>query len=348
MIRERVGVTSHDPDRDHWFFVYHPDNDWYPKFYHLVSDTPLGDRFCGYTNQIDTVFLSMLEARQRIKEEEDRARIRQQPIRPVKLHLLIPAYQPILIAEAPKIPENIGDFVIEGRINSGVEFVWLNLPREQRHYVEGIGEWIPPTPGWWDWCMSKLGLADEMPMLGEARVLGTRQQVQGGDSEQDVDDSLGGGSDGDDNSSVVVQYESDGERDRHDATPLHQRRRRRHRRHRHRTSEDGRASRREDRPSRLSVHIGSHVCFPGCSNYLPEDGRPVLNEQLVSIYRWLLPDRPSRLSAHIGCRFRFCGLAMSDPSSRAEIERGSWGDIQVAAKVAAFGGPRCSFGTPHR
>jgi prophage DNA circulation protein len=29
LIRERLGQTSDDPAHEHWFFVYHPDNDWY-------------------------------------------------------------------------------------------------------------------------------------------------------------------------------------------------------------------------------------------------------------------------------------------------------------------------------
>ncbi|KAJ4168921.1 hypothetical protein NW754_010852 [Fusarium falciforme] len=38
MIRERLSQTTVDPDREHWFFLYHPDTDWYPKFFHLVEE----------------------------------------------------------------------------------------------------------------------------------------------------------------------------------------------------------------------------------------------------------------------------------------------------------------------
>ncbi|RSL47293.1 hypothetical protein CEP54_013462 [Fusarium duplospermum] len=176
MIQERLSQTADDPACDHWFFLFHPDNDWYPKFYRLLEKESPGPRFCGYTNQIDTVFIFMLAARRRIEERAYRARRKRRPFRHVRLHLLIPAYQPILIFEALKIPEEIGDFIMEGRINSNREFVWLNLPEEQRHYVTGIGNWAPSTLGWWDWTMLKIGLGDEPPKLGEPRILGTRQQ----------------------------------------------------------------------------------------------------------------------------------------------------------------------------
>jgi hypothetical protein len=226
MVRERLDQTSDDRARDHWFFVYHPDNDWYPKFYHCLEKKPLGPSFCGYTNQIDTAFVFMLAARQRIQEKAEKARKQGRTARPVKLHLLIPAYQPILIAEALRIPEEIGDFVMEGRINSNKEFVWLNLPQEQRHYVVDIGHWVPPEQGFWDWAMTTIGLADALPALGEPRVLGTRQQAphlaieQDNEFHADDSDTLVGsrGTMSDDG------HGGDKKRNRHHATPLHHRR----------------------------------------------------------------------------------------------------------------------------
>lgn len=230
MVRERLDQTSADRTRDHWFFVYHPDNDWYPKFYHYLEKKPLGPGFCGYTNQIDTVFVFMLAARKRIQEKADKARSQGRSFRPVKLHLLMPAYQPILIAEALRIPEEIGDFVMEGRVNSNKEFVWLNLPQEQRHYVTDIGHWVPPEQGIWDWAMSKIGLADAPPALGEPRVLGTRQRTPpglieyGDDADICLDgDTIVGCSEKSDDGSD--DHKSGRKRSRHHATPLHHRRR---------------------------------------------------------------------------------------------------------------------------
>ncbi len=176
MVSERIGQTSNDPSAEHWFFVYHPDTDWYPKFYRLLEEEPLSGRFCGYTNQIDTAFVFMLAARKRIQEKAKKAQRNKKPVRPVKLHLLIPAYQRLLITEALEIPDNIGDFAMEGRIHNSRELVWLNLPKEQRRYVVDIGQWVPPEQGIVDRWLSKVGLAEAPPVLGRRRVLGTQRQ----------------------------------------------------------------------------------------------------------------------------------------------------------------------------
>ncbi|KAF2966418.1 hypothetical protein GQX73_g7125 [Xylaria multiplex] len=175
MISERVTQTSFDTTCSHWFFVYHPDNDWYPGFFRIIQKERIWPEFCGYTNQIDTAFAFMLAARTRIKKRELRAKAKGRTIRSTKLHLLIPAYQPLLILEALKIPEEIGDFVMEGRIHNNKEFVWLNLPQNQWHYIQDIGHFEPPYQGWFDWAMSTIGLAERPPKLGEPRVLGSRQ-----------------------------------------------------------------------------------------------------------------------------------------------------------------------------
>ncbi|KAH6843394.1 hypothetical protein B0I37DRAFT_217218 [Chaetomium sp. MPI-CAGE-AT-0009] len=256
MIRERVTQTSLDPACDHWFFVYHPDNDWYPGFYHLLEKEPIGPAFCGYTNQIDTAFVFMLAARRQIEKKERRAREDGRPIRPTRLHLLIPAYQPILILEALKIPEEIGDFVMEGRINSNTHFVWLNLPEDQRHYVQDIGHFAPPNPGWFSWFTSGLGLTERPPKLGEPRVLGTRQGSAEGD-EKSVDIAA---------DVRAEEGEETREEKRHSATPLqHRYRRRRGKRDgdhsegrgRRRHGESGRESNRSARDaSVLETHAG--------------------------------------------------------------------------------------------
>ncbi|KAI1278346.1 hypothetical protein F5Y07DRAFT_397904 [Xylaria sp. FL0933] len=220
MIRERITQTSVDNSCSHWFFIYHPDNDWYPGFFRIIQSEPIGPEFCGYTNQIDTAFAFMLAARARIRRNERQARKKGQTINPTKLHLLIPAYQSLLILEALKIPEEIGDFVMEGRIHSNRAFVWFNLPEDQRCYVQDIGHFEPPMQGWFDWAMSKVGLVEVPPKLGERRVLGTKQgsTISNEGDPGTPDDS---------------EAENDGV---HQATPLqHQytrdRRRRRHRVH---------------------------------------------------------------------------------------------------------------------
>jgi len=239
MIRERIGQTAEDPVTEHWFFLYHPDDDWYPKFYHLLERSPVGPAFCGYTNQIDTIFVFMLAARRYISENK---RLR----KPVRIHLLIPAYQPILIAEALRIPEEIGDFIMEARINSNKEFVWFNLPKEQqRLFTVGIGQWDPSPRTWWDAVLSKVGLsAAEGPSLGRPRVLGTRQ----GDDEEGIE--------GVEMGSRLLTAEGENEKvERHNSTPLHTRdrdRRGRRRSHRKSVEAEDRLERRMGRSKRSS------------------------------------------------------------------------------------------------
>ncbi|KAL7803983.1 hypothetical protein V8C43DRAFT_1720 [Trichoderma afarasin] len=241
MIRERLMQTSDDAAVNHWFFLWHPDDDWYPKFFHLLEEKPLGTRFCGYTNQIDSAFVFMLAARRRISENEYKARRRGHPMRPTRLHLLVPAYQPILVAEALKIPEEIGDFVMEGRINSNREFVWLNLPDDQRHYTLNIGQWIPPNQGWLTWAASKIGLGEKSPKLRERRALGYSQipfEIEAtplpANEDDDGSSTLVNPSIAPSEVSLTLREESDRDKDRdkdkdksrRQSTPLHQRERR--------------------------------------------------------------------------------------------------------------------------
>lgn len=227
MLKQRLGETVDDPVCDHWFFLYHPDNDWYPEFYHLLETAPLGPRFCGYTNQIDTVFVFMLAARKRQTQKEKKAEKEGQPLRPVKFHLVIPAYQPILVAERLKIPEGIGDFVMEGRINSNKEFVWFDLPSEQRHYLLGIGQWVRPRQGWWDWAKSSVKLAEKLPPIKDRRVLGTGQKPKlGGDPLGDP--SPASDSDNESEEKDITHHPPERAKNRHNATSLHQQQSRRH------------------------------------------------------------------------------------------------------------------------
>ncbi|KAI9163646.1 hypothetical protein HJFPF1_05268 [Paramyrothecium foliicola] len=225
MIRERLGQTMDDQFCDHWFFLYHPDDDWYPEFYHLLEQNPLEPRFCGYTNQLDTIFVFMMMARKRQSEKEAHARERSRPIRPVKLHLLIPAYSPILIAELLRIPDEIGDFVIEGRINNHKEFVWFNLPEEQRHHVVGVGQWAPPTETWWEKMTWNFGLSRKEPLSQERRTLGRMQEVEDIPAPEVERIPY---SKNDDENSTAADSTVDNKTKRRHATPIHQHRKRQH------------------------------------------------------------------------------------------------------------------------
>ncbi|KAK1454393.1 hypothetical protein CCUS01_10511 [Colletotrichum cuscutae] len=167
MLQERIGQTAHDLDRDHWFFVYHPDNDWYPDFYERIQRKPISPRFIAHTHQLDAVFILMLAARMLLRRRANSGQDQGNRTRNIAFHLLIPAYRPMFLAEPVKIPEDIGDFVIEGRIHHGDKLVHINLPEEDIGYVNCI-ELRSPNVGWFDWALSTLGWAEEP----RRRVLG--------------------------------------------------------------------------------------------------------------------------------------------------------------------------------
>ncbi|KAL8399415.1 hypothetical protein RB596_008012 [Gaeumannomyces avenae] len=145
MVHERVMQTSADPDMDHWFFVWHPDNDWHPGFFRKLEERPIGPAFCGYTHQLDTAFAFMRAARRRIAAKEAQARSRGKGRKPVRLHLLIPAYRHILILDPVRVPDDIGDFVMEGRIHDNRYLVVFNLPADHAsRYTRDVGTYRTP------------------------------------------------------------------------------------------------------------------------------------------------------------------------------------------------------------
>lgn len=172
MIRERLEQTERG-NREHWFFLYHPDNAWFPNFYELLKEKPPSSRFCGYTNHLDTAIVFMLAARHCLNESYGQACDIGGELRLVQFHLLVPTHIPILIQDALAIPEGIGDFIIECRCQGGQPLVWLDLPECQKHYAPDVGLWYPPAPGLWDPLRVGLGLVKKP---SPRRVLGEKQE----------------------------------------------------------------------------------------------------------------------------------------------------------------------------
>ncbi|KAI1078790.1 hypothetical protein F5B20DRAFT_571342 [Whalleya microplaca] len=170
MVQERLGATSGKCE-SHWFFIYHPDTDWYPGFCKLVAEKRLGRRFCGWTNQLDTLFLFMMAVRKEIGATGER--YKEKGHRPIKFHILVPAYQPVIVTDYLSFPssDSIGDFVIEGKIHNGHPLVWMNVPGDQERFLHDIGNWKPPPPGLVDWLLQSMG-ARRKP-TEDRRELGT-------------------------------------------------------------------------------------------------------------------------------------------------------------------------------
>ncbi|KAI4594056.1 hypothetical protein LQW54_005165 [Pestalotiopsis sp. IQ-011] len=157
------------PDTDevsNWFFVYHPDTLWTPGFHRLVKEKGLHRRFCGHSSQLDAAIVYMLAAREYSDRAARKAGNGGKSKRRVKLHLLIPAYQPVLVKDPVRFPEALGDFVVHGKIHNSVPLVWINIDQDQEHCLSGVGRWRPPNRKWFE-AMFNQQLAPKTRELGK-------------------------------------------------------------------------------------------------------------------------------------------------------------------------------------
>lgn len=116
---------------EHAFFVCHPDTDWTSRFAEILGNGGLHDpegRYRGRTSNLDLVTIMMLKT---LKREEELGK-------ELILHLIIPAYTPLLIEEAIRLPDILGQVKIHGKIHRGMEYVWINLPQEQASCLDGV------------------------------------------------------------------------------------------------------------------------------------------------------------------------------------------------------------------
>jgi hypothetical protein len=143
----------------HLFFVYHPDNDWHSYFNHLVEQHPLSSRFCGMSENLDSLCLWMRFLRILFSMERRDAMSKKEEV--VVFHLLIPAYRPFVIKEPLNFSDELQPLNIHGLINNTNPYVQINLPRVDPEILQGVGIWKKPQ-SWWPW-----GGEDDIP-----RVLG--------------------------------------------------------------------------------------------------------------------------------------------------------------------------------
>lgn len=176
--------TSQDRKCSHWYIVYHPDTIWYASFNNRIVDEPLGERFCGYTNCLDMAVIFMQAIRKRKERKRRSPRQHGQSTRTIKLHLLIPAYRPLLIPEFVKFPEDLSYFVVEGDMHDSKHLVSLNIPEEQNHFLFRIENWKPREASLVEQIGAFVGFVTLPPENTECRVLGTRAK-----EDEDNDDS---------------------------------------------------------------------------------------------------------------------------------------------------------------
>lgn len=162
MLKSKIEKSNNDLD---WFFVFHPDTDWTYHFEEkLRTKGLLGRNFIGIVHDLDALVAFMSSVRDVYATRHPR---RKQPF----FHLVIPAYEPIIVPTPLLIPEKLHPFRIEGDIHRGTYLVWMNLPGVDESAIQNIGLFQPPR-SIWDNIMLQVGLVQTPP----PRYLGSTTQ----------------------------------------------------------------------------------------------------------------------------------------------------------------------------
>jgi hypothetical protein len=172
LVEEALHNFQDDDEFTHWFFVYHPDTIWTPGFHRLVTQRGLHRRFCGHSSQLDAAVVFMLAAREYAERSAKYGGDKRGKGRRVKMHLLIPAYQPVLLKDPVRFPDALGDFTIHGKIHNSTPLVWINLAPDQACRLVGVARWQPPNQTWLESMLSPAAQLPKVRELGRAEGTG--------------------------------------------------------------------------------------------------------------------------------------------------------------------------------
>lgn len=113
---------------EHYFFIYHPANDWQPKFFETLRKKAkqgiVLKRFMGLSENLHIICWWMKAIRDWIHTH------RPEQLQP-EFHLLMPAYRSVFIVEKCTFPEELYPLAIEGQTDASGPYVQLNLMKEQ-------------------------------------------------------------------------------------------------------------------------------------------------------------------------------------------------------------------------
>ncbi|KAF5237093.1 hypothetical protein FAUST_6233 [Fusarium austroamericanum] len=107
----------------HYFYVWHPDTDWYTAFEERQAEHPLGLSFGGYDHDLSTICLRMRADREALKATTEYGRT-------AVLHLVIPAYQPLVVDTEFKFAEELFPLIVTGARHRGIDLVWIALRQD--------------------------------------------------------------------------------------------------------------------------------------------------------------------------------------------------------------------------
>lgn len=150
-IHQRAKETRSDRAH-HFFFVYHPDTDWHPEFFHRTETHPLPTNFLGMSSNLDALCVWMLFIRSMLALSKNKKRRSH-------LHILIPAYRPLIIPDPILFPSELYPLTIEGHIHNSVPQAWLKIPDVPEHglTLDDVGNLAAPPSFWKRWAGAVTG-----------------------------------------------------------------------------------------------------------------------------------------------------------------------------------------------
>ncbi|KAJ3455187.1 hypothetical protein MRS44_013787 [Fusarium solani] len=135
------GTRDGADNQHHFFYVWHPDSDWYPDFEGRQAADPLGPAFGGYHHDLPTICLRMGADRQALVATTDYGHA-------AVFHLVIPAYYPLVIDRPVAFADELLPLVVTGGRHRATDLVWFALRQgsdAERLHLNFIGV-LPEKP----------------------------------------------------------------------------------------------------------------------------------------------------------------------------------------------------------
>lgn len=120
MLQVANARTKNGDQRQHYFYVWNRDTDWYPVFEAKNRAFPLGSGFGGYHHELDAICMRMRADRRTLIQTTSHGHTAQ-------FHLLVPTHQPYVLDHPVMFHESLLPLTITGQRHRSVDLVWFNL-----------------------------------------------------------------------------------------------------------------------------------------------------------------------------------------------------------------------------
>jgi hypothetical protein len=112
--------TYHNSDKQHFFYVWNRDDDWYGPFEEKLRQEPLGTNFGGYHQDLATLCLWMRTNREVLKQTTSYGF-------EAVFHLLVPAYEETKIDHAVEFHSDLCPLILTSQTHRGKRLVRFNI-----------------------------------------------------------------------------------------------------------------------------------------------------------------------------------------------------------------------------